>query len=96
MMKKARSGKKGNVDTDIVFLAMKKIAEREKFDKILLVSDDGDYFRMVDYMIIKGKFKKLLAPCKDNISYLYKTRIADSYIDYIDKSSIRNKIELKK
>ena len=93
---KSKSSKKGNVDTDIVFLSMKEIADKEKFDKILLVSDDGDYYRMVDYMISKKKFKKLLAPSRINISHLYKVGIADSFIDYLDKAEVKKKIILKK
>ena len=83
------------MDTDIVFSAMKKIAEREEFDKILLVSDDGDYFKMVEYFIKKKKFKKILAPSCKNLSLLYKKKIADRYIDYLDKREIRDKIALK-
>ena len=92
---RSKSGKKGNVDTDIVFSVMKKLADREKFDKILLVSDDGDYFRMVNYLIGKGKFKKLLAPSRRYISYLYKTKIKDTFVDYLDKAEIRQKIILE-
>ena len=91
----SKSSKKGNVDTDIVFEAMKKIAEREQFNKILLVSDDGDYWKMVNYFIRKRKFEKILAPSRKNLSLLYKRKIADKYIDYLDKSSIKRKIILK-
>jgi len=45
-----KSIKKGNVDTDIVFHIMWKIAEQVDFDKIILVSGDGDYFKMVQYL----------------------------------------------
>ncbi|MDR0957242.1 MAG: NYN domain-containing protein [Candidatus Nomurabacteria bacterium] len=58
------SKKKGNVDTDIVFLIMKKLVKKESFDKIILVSGDGDYWRMVDFLIEEKKFGKLLAPSK--------------------------------
>lgn len=92
---KSKSNKKGNVDTDIVFLAMKKIAEREKFDKILLTSDDGDYYRMVEYLISKNKFKKLLSPSSKNMSHLYKEKISDRYIDHLDRSEVKKKIMLK-
>ena len=37
------SHKKGNVDTDIVFAVMKKLVERKKIEKVVLVSGDGDY-----------------------------------------------------
>ena len=90
------SGKKGNVDTDIVFAIMKKLVEKEKFGKIILVSGDGDYWRMVDYLISKGKFAKLLAPNKKSMSSLYKTRTPDIYRDYLDSSPIKKKIVYKK
>ena len=51
------SKKKGNVDTDIVFMIMKELIENNSFDKIVLVSGDGDYWRMVDYLIKKRNSK---------------------------------------
>lgn len=92
----ALSKKKGNVDTDIVFTVMKSLAEKEKFDKVVLVSGDGDYWRMVDYLIQKDKFEKLLAPSRKNLSSLYKRRMADTYRVYLDDPAIRSKIEFKK
>ena len=92
---KSKSNKKGNVDTDVVFYAMKKIADRDKFGKVLLVSDDGDYWRMVDYLIKKNKFEKLLAPSRKYISYLYKTKTKDSFVDYLDKATVKRKIALR-
>ena len=92
----AISKKKGNVDTDVVFTVMKKLVEREEFNKIVLVSGDGDYWRMVDYLIEKGKFAKLLAPNKKSISSLYKLRTPDIFRDYLDKDSIKKKIIYKK
>lgn len=90
-----RSSKKGNVDTNIVFLTMKKVAEEEKFDKILLVSGDGDYFRIVNYLIEKKKFEKLLAPSRVNLSSLYRRKIGTSFVDYLDKRDIKRKIILE-
>ena len=90
------SHKKGNVDTDIVFSVMKKLVEREKFDKIVLVSGDGDYWRMVDYLNKKDKFAKLLVPNNATLSSLYKTRTSDSYRAYLDESATKRKIIYKK
>ena len=92
----ALSKKKGNVDTDIVFTVMRSLVEKEKFDKVVLVSGDGDYWRMVDYLIQKGKFEKLLAPSRKNLSSLYKRRMADTYRVYLDDPAVRSKIEFKK
>ena len=52
--------------------------------------------RMVDYLIQKGKFEKLLAPSRKNLSSLYKRRMADTYRVYLDDPAIRSKIEFKK
>ena len=54
--------KKWNVDVDIVFDIMKNIVENEDFDKIVLVSWDWDYIRMVKYLISKDLLLKILFP----------------------------------
>ena len=50
--------KKGNVDSDIIFDIMKRMCKKESFNKIVLVSGDGDYKMLVDFLIEEGKFKK--------------------------------------
>jgi uncharacterized LabA/DUF88 family protein len=86
--------KKGNVDTDIVFNIMEKIAEKEKFEKVLLVSGDGDYYKMVRYLIRKNRFKKLLAPNKKSMSSLYRS-ITPQYADFLDRPDIQKKIAFR-
>jgi uncharacterized LabA/DUF88 family protein len=86
--------KKGNVDTDIVFLAMKKVYKKDNFDKIVLVSGDGDYLRLVDFLVEEKKFEKLLSPNKKFMSSLYK-KLGSEYFDFLDKKSIKNKIKTK-
>lgn len=71
--------KKGNVDTDIVFHVMEKVAEQEIFDKVILVSGDGDYIKMVRYLISKNKLEKVLAPNSRSIPSLYKKLIDNSF-----------------
>ncbi|MCL2173832.1 NYN domain-containing protein [Candidatus Saccharibacteria bacterium] len=92
---KMNSIKKGNVDTDIVFTIMQKIADREKFDKIILVSGDGDYYKMVQYLIKKDKFGKLLAPNGKNMSSLY-IDFSTKYYDFLNKPGIKSKIQYTK
>jgi uncharacterized LabA/DUF88 family protein len=74
--------KKGNVDSDIIFNVMKKMCRKESFDKIVLVSGDGDYRMLVDFLIEEGKFKKILFPNKKFASSLYK-KITRVYYDYL-------------
>ncbi len=64
--------KKGNVDTDIVFAAMKALYLREGFDNIVLVSGDGDYMMVVDFIIKERRFAKILFPDQSRSSSLYK------------------------
>ena len=64
--------KEGNVDSDIIFDIMKRIYQKESFDKIVLVSGDGDYKMLVDFLIKEGRFKKILFPNKNFASSLYK------------------------
>ena len=90
------SHKKGNVDTDIVFSIMKKLVEKEDFDKVILVSGDGDYWRMVDYLISKNKFERLMAPNRQRLSSLYKRKMADKYCFLMDDPDTKKKISYSK
>ncbi len=83
--------KKGNVDADIVFSVMKKLYNEEEFDRIVLVSGDGDYKRMVDFLIEEKRFKKVLFPNKKFASSLYK-KLGSEYFDYLDSKHIKTKI----
>ncbi len=89
-----KSAKKSNVDTDIVFTAMRKVADNEDFDKIILVSGDGDYFKMVQYLVERGKFARLLAPNEKYMSSLYKT-LEPKYYAFLNRPEVKNKIELQ-
>jgi uncharacterized LabA/DUF88 family protein len=86
--------KKGNVDSDIIFQIMKKMYKKEDFDKIIIVSGDGDYKLLVDFLIEEKRFKKILFPDRDRASSLYK-KIGASYFDALDVIGIRNKIKRK-
>ncbi|MCK5588986.1 MAG: NYN domain-containing protein [Candidatus Pacebacteria bacterium] len=86
--------KKGNVDPDIIFEIMKKLLdESDDFEKVLIISGDGDYKKLVDYLIQKKRFLKILFPNKKFASSLYK-KITWEYFDYLEK--IKHKISYKK
>lgn len=86
-----KGAKKGNVDTDIVFEVMKTLIERKDFSNILLVSGDGDYKKLVDYLIEKNCFKKILFPNKQFASSLY-AKLGSEFFDYLEKPDIQSKI----
>ena len=69
---------------------MKNIIENKDFDKIVLVSGDGDYIKPVKYLIEKWKFKKILFPNK-KYSSLYK-QIETKYRNNLGLKEIKKKI----
>lgn len=84
--------KKGNVDSDIIFAIMKRLYNKEEFDKVILVSGDGDYRMLVDFLIEESKFKKILFTNREFASSLYK-KITRVYYDYL--VNIKHRIQLK-
>lgn len=89
------SKKKGNVDIDIVFHIMKNLFENINFDKVILVSGDGDYFGLVKYLIEKNRFYKILLPNRKFASSLYK-KLSNEYFVYLDRVDIRVTIEVSR
>lgn len=83
--------KKGNVDSDIIFHAMKRLYLREKFDRIVLVSGDGDYKLLVDFLIEHKKLAKILFPYQEFASSLYK-KLGSEHYSALDIPEIRKKI----
>ena len=87
--------KKGNVDSDIIFSAMKRLHLRDDFDKIVLVSGDGDYKMLVDFLIEQDKFEKILFPNRRYSSSLYKS-LSSKFFAHLDDADVRRKIEKSK
>ncbi len=86
-----KSKKKGNVDADIIFEVMKNLLDNQGFSKVLLVSGDGDYKKLVNYLITKGKFEKILFPNKKFASSLYNVFGSERF-DYLE--NIRTYIDM--
>lgn len=80
---KLKSKKKGNVDADLVFEVMKSLIDNQEFDQAILVSGDGDYKKLVNYLIVKEKFRKILFPNKEFASSLY-DELGGEAFDYLE------------
>lgn len=89
----SRSIKRGNVDTDIVFQIMSTIINDPKV-KIIIVSGDGDYKKLVDFLVAKEKLKRILFPNKEFASRLYRD-LQKIHFDYLSEPGIKAKIEYK-
>lgn len=78
---------KGNIDTDLVLYASAK--EIDNYDKAVVVSGDGDFLSLYDFLFEKGKLGKILIPNKRNYSQLL-----NKYAEYFDFVSVnRRKLE---
>lgn len=79
---------KGNVDAELVLHAM---IEFPNYYKAVIVTGDGDFFCLVDYLMAKNKLHKLLIPDKNRYSSLLR-RFANNTF-YMNE--LRNKLEHK-
>lgn len=69
---------KGNIDADLVLHAMK---EFDKYHQAVIVSGDGDFFGLIEFLAERKKLAKVLAP-----NYRYSTLLKgfEPYIEPLD------------
>jgi uncharacterized LabA/DUF88 family protein len=60
---------KGNVDAELVLHAL---IEYDNYDKALIVTGDGDFYCLVDYLVKKDKLLKLMVPNRNKFSSLFR------------------------
>ena len=70
---------KGNIDAELVLWAMKDF---RTYDKAIVVSGDGDFYCLVEYLDQQKKLLKLLAPTR-KYSSLYNRY--EQYVERLDK-----------
>jgi hypothetical protein len=78
-MKLPSGNVKGNVDAELVLHTM---IEYNNYDKAIIVSGDGDFFCLVEYLVVKNKLLHLITP---NRYYSKLFKPYSSYIIEIDK-----------
>jgi uncharacterized LabA/DUF88 family protein len=81
---------KGNVDANLVLQAM---IDFDKYDKAVIVSSDGDFYCLVDYLYKADKLRLVLSPYRETCSELLR-KSAKEKIVYMD--NLREKLEYKK
>lgn len=69
---------KGNVDADLVLWAMKELPN---YHKAVIVSGDGDFYSLVEYLDERKKLLKLLAP---NAHYSGLYNKYEKYVERLD------------
>jgi len=69
---------KGNVDAELVMFVMKEIPN---YDKAIIVSGDGDFYSLIEYLIDRKKLAHVMVP---NWKYSSLLKPFDSHIVRID------------
>jgi uncharacterized LabA/DUF88 family protein len=69
---------KGNVDTDIVLTVMK---EMPNYNKAIIVSGDGDFYSLIEYLSEKNKLLHIISP---NWKYSTLLKPFEKYIVNLD------------
>ena len=80
---------KGNVDAEVVLYAMKEISN---YDKALIVSGDGDFACLVEYLKKMNKLLNLMVPDRDQYSSLLRS----FNLDIVFMNNLRGKLEFHK
>lgn len=83
---------KGNVDAELVLHTMIQISN---FNKAIIVSGDGDFYCLVEYLLEQKKLEMLLVPDETRYSALLKklSRPDKNIFEFLNRK--KNKLELK-
>jgi uncharacterized LabA/DUF88 family protein len=70
---------KGNIDADLVLYAMKELPN---YNQAIIVSGDGDFYGLVEYLVEQHKLKQVMTP---NWKYSSLLKPFDQYIIRLDQ-----------
>lgn len=76
---------KGNVDAELV---MHTLIEMSNYDKAVIVTGDGDFHCLIEYLIKENKLKRLLIPNKTKYSALLRKFVSSA--DFLNQ--LKNKL----
>ncbi len=83
-----KKSQKGNVDAELVLYSVAKVFK--DYDRAVIVSGDGDFLCLIEYLLEKNKLSKIICP---NTRYSSLLRKHSQYIDVISKA--RKSLEYK-
>ncbi len=82
---------KGNCDAELVLQAM---IEYPNYDKAVIVTGDGDFYCLVNYLLEKKKLKNVVIPNRLKFSALLKWKSFRPYLRYMN--DLERKLSYKK
>lgn len=71
---------KGNIDSELV---LKSMTQYRVYKEAILLTSDGDFTCLVEYLILKNKLRAVIATTKKKCSHLLE-QASGTYISYID------------
>ena len=77
---------KGNIDAELVPHTM---IEYQNYDKALIVTRDGDFYCLVDYLMKNDKLLKLMIPNRNKFSSLFRKMMPN----IVFMNNLRGKLE---
>lgn len=80
---------KGNVDAELVLHTM---IEYKNYQKAVIVSGDGDFYCLIEYLVGKQKLSKVIIPNRKKYSQLFMK--FNPYLAFVD--NLQAKLEIKK
>jgi uncharacterized LabA/DUF88 family protein len=83
---------KGNVDADLVLQVMRDYMDHE-FDQALIVTSDGDFYCLVEYLYKRNKLLKVMSPYIKTCSILLKKRAKEKIVFM---NNLKKKLEYKR
>lgn len=82
---------KGNCDAELVLYSM---IELKNYDKAVIVTGDGDFYCLINYLLDNEKLEALLVPNRLKFSALLKSKKFKPYLRHMN--NLKGKLEYKK
>jgi uncharacterized LabA/DUF88 family protein len=83
---------KGNCDAEMVLHAVKDVYEK-KASQVILVTGDGDFACLVDFLVEKKCLNRILVPNRNYCSYLLRKRNVP--LVFLDSSRLQPRLQRK-
>lgn len=78
---------KGNIDADLVLYAVKEI---NNYDKAIIVSGDGDFYSLIEYLLKNNKLRSLMTP-----NWQYSSLLKDFEKHILRLDTLRNELSYR-
>lgn len=86
---------KGNIDTELVLHTM---VQFNNFDKAVIVSGDGDFYCLVEYLLRRSKLEAIIIPDEKRYSFLFKKFNSSNrnFIEFVNRKRGILEFKMKK